>query len=431
MIGLATAFSGIGAPEQGMKDRGIKYRVVFAVEWDKWARETYSANWDTQAFYEDVTKTRFMKHRGKVHVFVAGPPCQAFSTAGARGGLDDPRGKMLFEFIRILEEVRPNIFVFENVRGLLSMDEGRVWTLLVGMMNRAGGTGYDVFHKVLNTADYGLPQHRERVFAVGFRRGKKKITGLVSPFEFPRKFPLKLVLGDLLEDYVDGRYALTDAGRRGYLTPPDDRPNSNPLLNIDRDIAHTITTTKDSGRRGVTLVTGRLVDKKFVLGDKRSRKTFARLEENAGKDGFFYTANPEVARTLCAESEANFVSDPRGLVDEKYLISETRKKEITPKMVPNHPRHGFYYEADAKIAKTLVVADDRDLVTDPRGTGLRRLTPLECFRLQGFPDDFKRPVSNSQLYKQAGNSMSTNVVGRVVEAALLYRGMIVNNQTNS
>ena len=163
---VATLFSGIGAPEQAAARVWRDHEVVFACEWDKFARQSYLANYeiDEAHFYSDVKELDGTQYQGKVDVLVYGSPCQSFSIAGKRLGTADERGQLIYSAFRILEEVKPKMFVYENVAGLLSIDNGET---IKNMLREWGRLGYKITMDLINSKDYGIPQNRLRLFVVG------------------------------------------------------------------------------------------------------------------------------------------------------------------------------------------------------------------------------------------------------------------------
>ena len=301
-MNVGTIFSGIGAPETALQLAGIRHRNVFACDKNPFCKTTYNMNHPALEWYDDVRDIDGTEYKGTIDLLIGGPPCQAFSMAGRRKGLDDPNGRMLFEYVRVLEESRPPMFLFENVQGLLSMDDGAVFAHLLSEFKRLG---YAITYAILNAADYTIPQSRRRVFIVGF-----KSDGLSSQFVFPKPVPLKLKLRDLLQVDVDARYLLSDT-----------------------EIRH-------------------------VTSEKQISKRYTQI------DG-------DVALCLTRRYKDSWVGD---------------------------------------------------YITSPRG--LRRLTPRECMRLMGFPDDFEIPVSDAQAYRQAGNSMVVNVISAIIEKMVTYAGVV-------
>ena len=307
---LMTLFSGIGAPEQASKRVWKKVKFVAACEIDKFAGKSFEAmyNPDEEHFHSDINNLDGTKYKGKIDLLVGGSPCQSFSIAGMRKGLDDNRGQLIYQFVRVLEEVKPKVFLYENVKGFLSIDKGES---IKQFMLELENAGYHLHHKVLNTRHYGVPQNRERIFIVGFR--KKKHYG---KFVFPNQIPLTVKLRDILETEVEDKY---------YLT--------NKAINyMNRDTGDGVCICASRGRNV----------------DNQGSKVEQRLEINT-------TGTSNAITTVQKDN----------------------------------------YVLEHKL--------------------LRKLTPKECWRLQDFPDTAiekcqKAGLSNSQLYKQAGNSMSVNVI---------------------
>jgi DNA-cytosine methyltransferase len=198
MIRIATVFSGVGTPEWALKQMGVEYKCVFACDNDKYARQTFEANHAAEHYFTDVTTLDGKQFKNDVRIFVGGSPCQAFSIAGKRGGFEDTRGTLFYEYARLVKEIQPRIFVWENVKGVLSHDGGKTWKTICNTFNELG---YYAAWKVLNTKHYGVPQNRERVYVVGFKDFED-----YNNFSFPEKLRLK----DLLETGVDKKYYLSD-----------------------------------------------------------------------------------------------------------------------------------------------------------------------------------------------------------------------------
>lgn len=222
MIRVGTDFSGIGAPEVALKSLGIEHEMEFMCEIDKYARKSYLAIHETpNNVYFDITK-RDHKELKQLDLYVAGFPCQAFSIAGKGLGFEDTRGTLFFNVADFIKINQPKCFVLENVKGLVSHDSGRTFQTIIDVLSNGGGTvngqmsldvfedglGYHVYYQVLNTKDFGIPQNRERIFIVGFKE--------FTDFQFPKPFPLKLRLKDLLEDEVDEKYYLSDKMIEGF-----------------------------------------------------------------------------------------------------------------------------------------------------------------------------------------------------------------------
>ena len=191
-------FAGIGGIRLGFDQafkQGIK--TVFVSEFDEFAVKTYKANFkDKFDISGDITQID-ASSIPDFDICLAGFPCQAFSIAGKKKGFDDDykgmsRGTLFHEVVRICEYHKPKVIFCENVKGLIMHDHGRTFNIIRGSFEQIG---YNVFYKVLNSQDYGVPQNRERIYIVCFRKDLN-----INDFEFPKKIPLKMHLKDILED---------------------------------------------------------------------------------------------------------------------------------------------------------------------------------------------------------------------------------------
>ena len=197
-IRLATSFSGIGAIEYAMRRLRLKTKIVFAGDIDLNCKKTYFANYDIkeEQWHTDIHEFNAKPYKGKVDLFVGGAPCQAFSIVGEQRGFEDTRGTLFREFARVVKECQPKVFIFENVQGLFKHDGGRTWEVICKTFREY--CGYDVHYQLLNAKDYGIPQTRERLYCIGFRKSTK--------FKYPAPIPLQYKMYDFLEDYRGGKY---------------------------------------------------------------------------------------------------------------------------------------------------------------------------------------------------------------------------------
>lgn len=223
-ISIGTVFSGIGAPEQALKRLGKEYKTLFAcdngermIQCDykaemakikalpsieekrkyveqlyaentrqkNYVQQSYLANYSVENnnFFQDVVLLDGTDFNGKIDMFVGGSPCQSFSIAGARGGFEDTRGTLFFEYCRLVKEIQPEVFIYENVYGVLTHDKGNTWKT---MQNVFSELGYHFSWQILDARDYGIPQGRRRLFVVGF-----KSKDAADRFEFPEKIKLE------------------------------------------------------------------------------------------------------------------------------------------------------------------------------------------------------------------------------------------------
>lgn len=232
---LATVFSGIGAIEQACKRLGIKTEIVFACDngnrtididsdkelekiksfktteekrkyvdslYSKLSRKTnfvqqsYLANYNitNDNFFQDVKLLDGNDFKGKVDLFVGGSPCQSFSIAGRRLGFEDTRGTLFYDYVRLVKEIQPKAFIFENVYGLTTHDKGKTFDTIKNVFE---DLGYHFTYQVLDARDYGIPQGRRRLFVIGFKDKNQ-----LEKFRFPEKQKLTTTMQDYLEDKV-------------------------------------------------------------------------------------------------------------------------------------------------------------------------------------------------------------------------------------
>lgn len=198
-------FAGIGGIRIAFQRAGG--RCVFSSEWDKFSQQTYVANFGhlpagdiTQIEASDVPAH---------DILLGGFPCQAFSVAGLKNGFADTRGTLFFDVARLVEAHSPSMVLLENVKGLVSHDKGRTMKVVIKTLE---DLGYNVFHKVLNARDFGVPQNRERIYIVAIN--KKKLGN--SQFIFPAPKRKATRLGDIFETRVDAKYTLSDKLWEGH-----------------------------------------------------------------------------------------------------------------------------------------------------------------------------------------------------------------------
>lgn len=211
-IRLATSFSGIGAIEYALKRLGLKTEIIFAGDINKNCKIAYFANYNISddRWHTDIHEFDASPYKDKVDLFVGGAPCQAFSIVGEQRGFEDTRGTLFREFARVVKECQPKVFIFENVQGLFKHDQGRTWEVVRKTFEDY--CGYDVHYQLLNARDYGVPQTRERLYCIGF---KKK-----TNFKYPAPIELKYRMYDFLEDFTNCRFYSEDTKTK-YLSNDD------------------------------------------------------------------------------------------------------------------------------------------------------------------------------------------------------------------
>jgi DNA (cytosine-5)-methyltransferase 1 len=359
-IKLATMFSGIGAIEFALKRAKLKTDIIFASDNDKFVKQSYFANYniDNERWYNDVHDIDGEKYQGKIDLLVGGSPCQSFSMVGKRRGFADTRGTLFYEFARVVKESQPKVFIYENVKGLINHDKGNTFETIKATFDELG---YRYYYKVLNAKDYGMAQHRERIFVVGFR--DKSIE-----FKFPAPIPLEHTMQDFLEDYINSKYYLKEKGVK-FVTSSKNRKKR--YTQINGEIAICQKANQQFNWHG-----------DFIYEER----------ENQEFDEFIFDVNK---------------------VEEKYYLSEKIKTYVLAGGTKNFKTST---KTDLEIARPLLQSMHKmhragvdNYVTHNKGR-IRKLTPKECLRLMGFGDGFKQVVSDTQMYRQAGNSIVVDVL---------------------
>lgn len=294
-------FAGIGGFRLGFEEAG--YKIVYSNDINKYSCQTYQTNFG-EIDMRDIRDVG-SKELPEFDVLLAGFPCQPFSMIGKRDGLSDPRGQLFHQIVRILDDKEPEAFVLENVKNLTRHDRGETYKLIKNKLENAG-KGYRVFEQILDSKDFGVPQHRERIYIVG-------INNFSGEFVFPTRGSQirSKILDDILETNVPESYYLSEKYYKGLL--------------------------------------------------KHKRR------HNAKGSGF-----------------GCFVLDKNGI--SNTIVSGNMGRE-----------------------RNLI----KDRPCKKNRWGIRRLTPRECARLQGFHEGFKIPVSTTQAYLQFGNAVSVPVIREI------------------
>ena len=413
-------FAGIGGFRLGMESAG--HECVGFCEIDKYARASYKAIHNTEGEIElhDITRVTDESIRGfrSVDVICGGFPCQAFSIAGHRRGFEDTRGTLFFEICRFASILRPKYLFLENVRGLLNHDGGATFETIIRTLD---GLGYDVEWQVLNSKNFGVPQNRERVFIIGHLRGQR--TRNVFPISEEseqsdcQQSKIEIVGNTKNPNGTSqgtGSVVYDSNGLIGTLCAREYKEPKQvaiPVLTPDR------AEKRQNGRRfktdGEPMFTLAAQDRHgVVVGNEIKR--FGTIEPNFNQSGVVYETDG-IAPTIRAYQG--------GGLEPKIRVKEATSKgyaeaEVGDSVNLSHPnsktRRG---RVGKQVANTLLTGESQGVIEpDFR---IRKLTPRECWRLQGFPDwafDKAQEVnSNSQLYKQAGNSVTVNVIAAIAK----------------
>lgn len=328
-------------------------------------KKSYMANYklDEENFHWNVAFLDGKQYQGQVDLFVGGSPCQSFSLVGKQRGLEDTRGTLFYEYARLIDEIKPKVFIYENVRAVTSHDGGKTWQKMQEVFKELG---YSFVWSVLNAKNYGIPQNRERLFVVGIRDDLE----VTVPFEFPEAIPLEKKMQDFLMENAPG----------GYFLPA----------------------------KGVA----------FVTMEKNLSKRFTQIDGDVQlcqKKNQQFNWHGDFVFQSEEDAQANDIPDL-----EKYFLSEKVRKYVLASGTKN-----FYSKpkTDLEIARPLLTTMhkmhragvDNYVTTDGR---LRKLTPRECLRLMGFSDNFKIEVSDTSMYQQAGNSIVVDVLIHIMEQIL-------------
>lgn len=231
-VRIGTVFSGIGAIEHAFKRLNLKHELVFAGDLDTNCKKSFLANYslDENNWFTDIKDFDAKIYENRIDLLVGGAPCQAFSVAGKRLGFNDPRGTLFYEFARVVNETKPKVFVFENVKGLLKNNKGETWRTIWDTFRNLG---YDLHFRTLNSRDYGIPQNRVRLFCIGF---KEK-----TDFRFPAPIPLNRLMCDVLETDVADKYYLSEKGTKYVMQSGTKNYHKKPEINPD--VAKTLLST--------------------------------------------------------------------------------------------------------------------------------------------------------------------------------------------
>jgi len=307
---LGSLYAGVGGICLGFKNAG--FDISWANEFDKNACVTYRQNFDHKLYEGDIMKMDISSTK-RVDVLAGGFPCQPFSVAGYRKGFQDNRGNHFFRMLEFVDEMRPGVLFFENVKNLVGHDKGNTFKVIEKEIRKRN---YSFISKVLNTKDFGnIPHNRERIFMIGFDKE------LYPKNEINFRFPSKEKLTKSISDFVDKNK----------------------------------------------------VDDKFYYGE--DKYMYKMLKDEMKRDDTIY----QFRRQYVRENKSN----------------------VCPTLTANMGTGGHNVP--------LVKIENK----------FRKLTPRECFRFQGFPEDYVLPnISNSQLYKQSGNSVSVPVIQKLAKNIL-------------
>lgn len=376
MLKYLSLFSGIGSPEQALKNSGIEFELFGFSEIDKYAIKSYCAvhGVDENLNLGDITKINIESLPLDIDLITHGSPCQDFSVAGRGKGGDlgsGTRSSLMWNTVAICEHCQPKFVIWENVKNVLSKKHRHNFDKYLEEMDRIG---YNSFYQVLNAKDYGVPQNRERIFVISIRKDLNK------EFEFPKGFDNGIRLKDILEDEVDEKYYLSLEKTSGLIEEYKGEKVELPCIGASR------------GRNP----------------ENRSDRTVG-----APTRQFLEVNTNGISNTLTSVTKDNLVveSNKFKFIDKKnnlYMVGLLNIKGT------EQVRRVYDPEGICPCLNTMQGGNRQPKIMGHR---IRKLTPKECWRLMGFKDEqflkAEQVCSNSQLYKQAGNSIVVNVMGEI------------------
>lgn len=464
MLKVLELFGGIGACSKALERLGIEYEIADYVEIDKYAVASFNAMHGTTFQPQDICK---WDKDIDVDLVMHGSPCQDFSLAGLQAGGDEgsgTRSSLMYETVRIVEKLKPKYVIWENVKNLLSKKHKHNFDAYLETMRNLG---YRNFYQVLNAKDYGIPQNRERVFTISIRND------IDLDFVFPLKQELTLKLKDMLESNVDEKYYLSDKMIK-YISATGTANFRNPDSKINLDIARPLTTDPNK-RAGTTNYLcndlpnnynltgisylrsfgsrGKLQSKEYCdtltasMGTGGGNVPILKIK-NATNQGYLEATEGDginissrmkyqrgnVQKDLIQTITTSGGSDRGVVVKEIDNQLKSKCKRLKNLVEKTNFEEGKVLNMDLYNQSTN--ENISQTLTDPchnsqrlfDGLRIRKLTPKECWRLMGFNDsDFEKAEkvnSNTQLYKQAGNSIVVNVLEAILN------NLLINNKEN-
>jgi len=388
MIKVGSDFSGVGAFNQALMRLGIEYNEVFACDMDKYARETFIHNYGEPKYYpKDVYEREIPKE--SLDIYMTSPPCQAFSLAGKRLGKDDKRGVLFFNSHEFIKKNKPRYFIFENVKGLLSDDNGNTFKEWVNMLGGKSVNGlpvlfayedsvpYHIYYKVMNAKKHGVPQNRERVFIIGIRDDKD------NNFRWAKEEHLTKQLKEVLDNEVYEKYLLSKDKIEYLLRSDKTGWGKNFLKKPIPKSSHCIDSSYWKGHRGAQVI---------KIADYRTDEGLRIRKDNI---------SPCLQSIM--QDEFNLKSGRNAPLIINNTVFEIRTDEGI---------RLFKDDCVGSIRSGKINGGDKYVF---KNNTIRRLTPRECFRLMDFPNTFTWTCSDSQAYKQAGNSIVVRCLELIIK----------------
>jgi DNA (cytosine-5)-methyltransferase 1 len=356
MITTGSDFSGVGAFDQALKRLNIDYKTIFACDMDKYARQTYIDNFNEPIYYPKNVYERDIPKKS-IDIYMTSPPCQAFSLAGKRKGETEKRGILFYNSHEFILENKPRFFIFENVKGLLSDDGGKTFQRWIDYLGGKSVNG----NPTIFPHEESVPYHiyykvlNSKDYGVPQNRERIFIIGIREDsdnnFSFPKPYHLVKRLKDVLEDTVEEKYFLSEKMTEKITF---ELKNNGEVANLNK-----------GGERG------------SVYGEKTD--------------------------AMSCLTATDYKQPKQVMIEEKFIQGGLQNNQ--PKQTNG-------------ISPCLTSAMGMGGGQTPihnYSNKIRKLTPRECFRLMDFDENFKWTVSDSQAYKQAGNSIVVNVLCEIIK----------------
>jgi DNA (cytosine-5)-methyltransferase 1 len=402
-VDYVSLFTGIDAVSVAWKD--LDWKAVAFSEIEKFPNEVLAHHYPQVPNLGDVTEVNWDEWRGKAELVVGGSPCQSFSVAGQRLGMDDPRGNLALHFLRVVNAIRPRWFLFENVPGLLSSDKGRDFGIFLGEVAKIG---YGFAYRVLDAQYFGVAQRRRRVFVVGHIGGDWRSAASVL---FERE--------SLCRDFTKGNQK-EESASTDFGISPDESWGS---LAFDRKsiVGHNTTfavRTANTQANGIGVAEEVTHTLDGVQGQAISQSVstkafkFDSLSSNSMKSNNPHSGLNEVDVSMTIDCfDPSPAKNQEGLAIVQPVLAPTLTASNDPSRSPQ----------SSEITKQISAVFDSQMV-------VRRLTPIECERLQGFPDNYTRipyrgkpaeKCPDGPRYKALGNSMAVPVMRWIADRIIM------------
>ena len=398
IIKTGSDFSGVGAFDQALERLGISQDKQFACDMDKYARQTYIYNFGEPKYYPKNVYDREIPVES-LDIYMTSPPCQSFSLAGKRKGEDSENGILFYNSHEFIKKNKPRFFIFENVKGLLSDNGGKTfqtWCDYLGGKTVNGNpvifpheksVPYHIYFKVLNAKKYGIPQNRERVFIVGIRDDQDNY------FRWAKEQPLTKKLKDVLESEVDEKYYLSNKLINNFMNRP--QSENYPFKPLLESVGHSPCLTARYFKMGAS--------DPYIQVKSATKKGYETAKEVDSLN--LSQPNSETRRGRVGKGVSQTLDTA---CNQAVILGYTRDKKGN--VVKRNPLN---------YANTIHTSTGSGGNTDQFAKinkSIRRLTPLECFRLMDFNENFKWNVSDTQAYKQAGNSICVGVLATIINS---------------